>query len=381
MKYLYIILLAFFAVGCNKDKRGEITFAGSTPGIKNGVFIVKTLGDSTAYGQNIKDGKLPENKHLLKEPGYYNMNITDEDNNDNHEPFEVYLEKGTYTIQTEQGKLYKYPKITSPSKIQEQLSAFYSLSDKLVVDTRLQIKQLNDELKAKGNSMAKSDYVNLLGRISEAENKMLQNNVLAFKEFLKQYPESEISTHLMEKLNYEDDPASYYAIYKTLTPAAKNTDEGKEIGDKLSHLIKLVVGVKAPAIYGKTPAGKTFDSTTMHKKLLLVDFWRAGNDFSRQNHEKMITLLSNVKDKSSFGILSVSLDSKPDWWTTAIKDDHMDWPQVSDLKGDDSPNAVNWSITSIPTYYLLDSHWVIVERNINIANVDFEVSDYLQKHP
>ena len=178
-------------------------------------------------------------------------------------------------------------------------------------------------------------YTELLNRLSAAETKMITNNITAFKEFVIQYPNSEISAHLMGKLNYDDDPLSYYAIYKTLSPTAKNTEEGKEIGDKLSHLIKLVVGVKAPVIYGKMPDGKPFDQKTLNKKLILVDFWRAGNDFSRQNHQKLIALLDQVKDKNKFGILSVSLDSKPDWWTTTIKEDHLTWPQVSDLQGDD----------------------------------------------
>jgi len=377
MKYYAIIFIGLLAAGCHK--KNEITFKGSAPGLKNGVFIVKTLGDSSVYGENIKDGKFPEKKHLLREPGYYSMNITDEDNNDNHEPFEVYLEGGTYTVTAEPGKLYLYPKITSTSKTQQELSAFYTISDKLVADDRRQIKQLNDELKRKGNGLSKSAFVNLLDQISAAENKLLSSNVIAFKEFLKQYPQTGISTHLMQKLNYEEDPASYYAIYQSLTPAAKNSDDGKEIGEKLSHLIKLVVGVKAPAIDGKTPDGKPFDPKSLNKRLLLVDFWRASNEFSRRNHQQLALMLGKIKDKNSFGILSVSLDTKMDWWTTAIKEDNMSWPQVADLKGDDSPNAANWSISSIPTYYLLDNNWKIVARNLNIGNIELEINTYLYK--
>ena len=379
MKYTYIPLFILLMAGCRK--KAFIEFNGNTPGVKNGVFIVKTLGDSSIFGENIKDGKFSIGRHYLKAPGYYTMNVTDDNNNDHHEPFEIYLEDGKYNIATEAGKLYKYPRITSSSKIQQQLSAFYTLSDNLSFDGEKEVKRLNSELKTKGNSLSSVAYTQLLNELSAAETKIITNNITAFKEFVKQYPDSEISTHLMDKLNYDDDPSSYYAIYKTLSPAAKNTDEGKEIGDKLSHLIKLVVGVKAPPIYGKMADGKPFDQKTINKKLILIDFWRAGNDFSRRNHQNLATLLGDVKDKSKFGILSVSLDSKPDWWTTAITEDHLTWPQVSDLKGDDSPNAVNWSITKIPTYYLLDSNWIIVERDIDIGHVAFEVSDYMKKHP
>jgi hypothetical protein len=379
MKYFYIILPALILTGC--IKKSYVEFEGKTPGIKNGVFIIKTVGDSTIYGENIKDGKFTIAKKPLKIPGYYMANITNSDNNDNHEPFEIYLENGKYTFETEAGKLYKYPKITSPSKIQQQLSAFYALTDKLSLEAQKETDNLNAEIKTKGNSQSKNDFIASLNKLSAAKIKSLQNNVTAFTEFVKAYPQSDISTHLMAKLSYEDDPVSFYAIYKTLTPAAKNTDEGKEIGNRLSHLIKLIVGAKAPLIYGKTPGGKPFDQKSITKKTILIDFWRAGNEFSRRNHEKLNTLFNDEKTKGNFEIISVSLDSKPDWWTTAITEDHMTWQQISDLKGDDSPNAINWSITQIPTYYLLDNNWKIVESNIDIGNVVFEVNDYLKKHP
>jgi hypothetical protein len=379
MKYIYIISLALLATGCRK--KAFVEFTGNTPGIKNGVFIVKTLSDSAAFGENIKDGKFSIGSRYLKEPGFYTMNITDGNSEDHHAPFEIYLENGKYEIETEAGKLYKYPKITSPSKTQQQLSAFYTLSDKIGNDANLDVKRLTAALKIQGSSLSRSAYMQLVNELTAAEDKMITNNVAAFKEFVKQYPKSDISAHIMAKLDYENDPKSYYDIYKTLSPTAKNSDEGKEVGDKLSHLIKLVVGAKAPVIYGNMSNGKPFDQKALNKKYILVDFWRAGNDFSRRNHEKLSTLLDNIKDKSKFGILSVSLDSRSDWWLTAIGQDKLTWPQVSDLKGDDSPNAVNWSVTRIPTYYLVDSNWVILERNIDIATVDLEISDYLRKHP
>ena len=379
MKYFYIILSTFVLSGC--IKKSYVEFTGITPGVKNGVFVIKTVGDSTIYGENIKDGKFTIAKQPLMVPGYYLANITDNDNNDNHQPFEIYLENGKYSFETEKGKLYNYPKITSPSKIQDQLSAFYILADKLTLQAKKEIDSLNSEIKAKGNSSSKIDFIASLNKLSEAKINSLQNNVTAFREYVKQYPKSEISTHLMAKLSYEDDPVSFYEIYKTLTPAAKNTDEGKEIGNRLSHLVKLIVGAEAPPIYGKTPDGKPFDQKSIIQKIILIDFWRAGNEFSRRNHEKLNVLFSDQKNKGNFEIISVSLDSKSDWWLTAITEDHLTWPQVSDLKGDDSPNAVNWSVTEIPTYYLLNNDWKIVERNIDIGNVAFEVSDYLKRHP
>ena len=219
----------------------------------------------------------------------------------------------------------------------------------------------------------------MINQLSAAEIKVATNNNAAFTEFVKLYPESDISCHLMSKLSYEDDPVAFYKIYQALSPAARNTDEGKEIGDKLSHLVKLIPGAKAPAILGKTADGKLFDPASLHKKLFLIDFWRAGNNFSRVNHETLINILGSLSS-DGFGVISVSLDSKMEWWTKAIADDNLTWTQISDLKGDDSPNAVNWSISKIPTYYLVDGNWNIVARDIDMRNVSLEVGDYLKKN-
>jgi hypothetical protein len=377
MKYISVIFLALLITGC--IKKSDIEFTGTVPGVKNGVFIVKTTGDSTLYGENIKNGKFTLTKRPLKEPGYYMMDIVDQDNNDNHLPFEVYLEGATYTIETEEGKLFKYPKITTSSKIQQQLSTFYILLDKLGLETQQEVQKLNNDVKTKSNSLSSVAYTQLLNKLSAAQASMTTNSVTAFKEFVKEYPNSEVSAHLMSKLNYEDDPLSFEAIYKTLSPAAKNSDEGKEIGDKLNHLVKLVEGVTAPAIAGKMPDGKAFDPKSITKKLVLIDFWRASNEISRRNHQIIADILEQGKYGKNLTVVSVSLDTKVTWWTGAIEEDNMKWPQVCDLKGDDSPNAANWNITQIPTYYLLDGNWKIVRRNIDIGNVNFEVDDYMNK--
>lgn len=375
MKHTCSIFIIFLFSGCLKN---SVKFTGLTPGIKSGVFIIKTTGDSTIIGENIKDGKFAIPKKQLKEPGYYLMKITDDDNKDNREPNEIYLDNGEYTIETKPGQLYLYPKITSSSPIQNQLSAFYTLSDSLNAGTNLELGKLKEQLKAKGDKANSNEYIKLINNVSAAEIKLVDNDATAFKQFIKLYPQSEISCHLLSKLNYEDDPVAYYAIYKTLSPAAKNTDEGKEIDDKLSHLANLVAGAKAPAIAGQTPEGKVFDPKSLTKGFIIIDFWRASDDISRINHQKLVSLVQQEPFKDKLDIVSVSLDTKRDWWTNAIHGDDLTWQQVSDLKGDDSPNATNWAITKIPTYYLLDKNWTILERDMDIRNVDLTVSDHIK---
>ena len=64
MKPYFFILSTLLLTGCLKNK--NIEFEGKTPGVKNGVFIIKTTGDSTVYGENIKDGVFAVRKQSLK---------------------------------------------------------------------------------------------------------------------------------------------------------------------------------------------------------------------------------------------------------------------------------------------------------------------------
>ncbi len=161
---------------------------------------------------------------------------------------------------------------------------------------------------------------------------------------------------------------------------AKNSDDGKDLEVKLKELAKLAPGSPAPDIAGITPDGKPLNIKALHKKIILLDFWRSTNGSSRDNHEEVIrTMLPELSPKG-FGVVSVSLDTDRNKWQQAITSDGMNWPQISDLKGDDSPNASTWGIKSIPTYYLLDGNGKIITRVPEFVEIGAAISDYLSKH-
>ncbi|HEY4196181.1 MAG TPA: thioredoxin-like domain-containing protein [Mucilaginibacter sp.] len=376
MKYLFLGLSLILFASCHKEMR--INFRGTTPGVKSGTFIIKTLRDSSTLGVTITGEKFQCNGVLPRE-GYYIMDIVDDadvSSHDNH--FEVYLEAGEYTVQTEAGKSSNYPKITSPSKIQADLSAYYKLVDEQGVSLRKEADEVKVKLRKMDRSSA-NQYNAMVEKLSAAEARETTGKFEALKLFVKQNPQSSISAYLMNKLDYESKPVEFYDVFKQFSPEAKASTDGKEIGVRLSNLVKLVPGAQSPDIVGNTPDGKPFDKSSIKKKLILLDFWRASDDISRLNHQQLISMLAHeLKGKDGFGVVSIDFDAKADWWKTAIRDDKMPWTQVSDLKGDDSPNAPKWAISKIPTYDVVDSNWKIVERDIQLSEVSILVNRYLK---
>ena len=138
---------------------------------------------------------------------------------------------------------------------------------------------------------------------------------------------------------------------------------------------------EAPDIAGHTPDGKPFDKKSIDNKVTLIEFWRSDSKLSRLNHQKMVRgIILTESDRKDFGMISVSIDTDNNSWINAVKEDHTSWPQVSDLKGDSSPNVNNWSITTLPTYFLVDKQWHIIKPNVAFTDIDTEVHEYLAKH-
>ena len=379
MKLAAVVLLALCLAGCKHFEHVE--FEGTVTGDKNGVFVINDHAGHAIYGDNIKDGKFKVPAKVLEVPGYYSMKLTNDSTSKKASDgiFEVYLQDGKYTIKADASKPGDYPEITSSSPIQQELSAYYSIANKLNGDLNRQASQINARINDKASSLLPKDqFVALLNSASavEAKKRALASKIM--NEFVAKYPQNTIGAHLMLQLDYESDPVAFNTIYQKLSATVKSSDDGKEIGEKLGRLVKLIPGAKAPAINGKLLDGKPFDPLAMHKAVYLIDFWRAANDISRRNHVEIKSMLREFGDKD-FGVISVSMDTKADWWSSAVKEDGITWTQVSDLKGDDSPNTLNWSVTKIPHYDLVDGNWHMIERDVSIGSIYLTVKQHLSK--
>ncbi|WP_214072935.1 TlpA disulfide reductase family protein [Mucilaginibacter sp. dw_454] len=374
----FILLVALFA-SC-KHSQGDITISGTAPGVLYGNLVIKDLAGNTMTRADITSGKF-DIKDYIQVPGYYKMQYSFKETKGTTREVEVYLEEGTYNITIDPKKVNDYPNITSPSQLQTQLTEYNAINDTMRHQARQKVLALNKQMKSIDSTDIKTgDQLETMGKLQSEE---LKNNQVdgfeVFKAFQSKYPDNAVAAHIMKSLDYQNDPVAYYNLFQEFSSAAKNSDDGKELENKLSALSKLAPGSPAPEIAGNTPDGKTVNLKALNKKLILLDFWRSSNGSSRDNHQQIITQLLQLSDKG-FGVVSVSFDTDKDKWQAAIAKDQMNWPQLSDLKGDDSPNGETWGIKSIPAYYLIDGQEKIVARVAEFADVPTAVDDYFRKH-
>ena len=141
-----------------------------------------------------------------------------------------------------------------------------------------------------------------------------------------------------------------------------------EAGDDVK--IGLNVGDKAPEIAEQSVDGKELKLSSLHGKVVLIDFWAAWCGPCRRENPAVVAAFEEFKNKkfqngNGFTVYSVSLDKTKPAWENAIKEDKLSWDyHVSDLKGWYSKYAAVYGVRGIPANFLIDGDGVIVAKNL-----------------
>ena len=144
------------------------------------------------------------------------------------------------------------------------------------------------------------------------------------------------------------------------------------------------IGTKAPELSYENTEGKKVKLSSLKGQIVLIDFWaswcgpcRKENPNLVKAYEKFHT--AKFENASGFEIYSVSLDKNKEAWVNAIEKDGLYWKShVSDLQGWDSEAATKYSISSIPSSFLLDEKGKIIAVNLRGAALEMELEKLLK---
>ena len=190
--------------------------------------------------------------------------------------------------------------------------------------------------------------------------------------YVKAHPGSPLAMYALKNwAGYEIDAAKVEPVFKTLSPAARNTPSGKEMQEKINIARKTGIGQLAMDFTQNDTLGNPVKLSSFKGKYLLLDFWASWCGPCRAENPNLVASFNKYKDKG-FQVLSVSLDrpGAKDKWLKAIHDDGLSWAHVSDLQFWNNAVARQYGIEAIPQNLLLDPSGKIVGKNLRGAELD-----------
>ncbi len=192
-----------------------------------------------------------------------------------------------------------------------------------------------------------------------------RQHTLTPAEFIKEDPASIVAAYvLFRNYSYNLSPAEIREHLGLLASSLASSQYVKILRQLADKQEAVLPGNKAIDFVSTDADGnevRFFDH--LGDGYVLLDFWAAWCGPCRRENPNIVAAVEKYKDKG-FNVFGVSLDKDKDSWLKAIKDDALNWPQVSDLAFWDTEAPALYGVRFIPSNLLIGPDGIIVARNI-----------------
>ena len=203
--------------------------------------------------------------------------------------------------------------------------------------------------------------------------KLQQDWIQKLEQFVREYghlPESAdalLQLAISRELAGEEEEAKKW--YSQITERFPNTPPAVKAAGALRRLG--IVG-QPLRLRGSTISGQPFDLAQLQGKVVLVYYWASWCEPCKSDLPTLKDLQARF-GRYGFSIVGVSLDYTPEATQQFVQEYQLNWPQLYEPGGLESPLANDLGIVTVPTLILVDQQGRVVSRNLQAATLESEL--------
>ncbi|WP_228851316.1 TlpA disulfide reductase family protein [Aegicerativicinus sediminis] len=386
MKHLNLLLLiSLIFVSCKEESKTEATkgsyvIEGSAPGIFNGIRVYLKKPDGRGRFIEV------DTSIVMNESFQFEGSV------ETPEMFTLHVNsvKGQLPVMIENADI----KITIDSKDILKSTILGTESNQVMLDYTNGLNNLTqDRMRISNtyrNKLKENDTTGVKALADElnAINEKANNYPI---EFIKENPSNYFSLTLLESTlsNKRMDAKLVVDAYEGLDPKVKNSSKGQSLKPlvdqrkiEAERIAAIEIGKVAPNFSAPTPEGTQLSLNDVKGKVTIIDFWAAWCGPCRRENPNLVRIYNKYHSKG-LEIIGVSLDGNRNQkdpktaWVEAIKNDKLDWSQVSNLQYFNDPVAQLYNINSIPATFILDSDGKIAAKRLRGDALEAKVAELL----
>ncbi len=160
----------------------------------------------------------------------------------------------------------------------------------------------------------------------------------------------------------EDDAKQWYGRIVKAFPGSPAAEKAAGARIRLDSIGKTIT------LQGKSATGGVVDLSQYRGKVVVIQYWATWCEPAKADMPVLKELLT--KYGRSLSVIGVNLDNSSKTLNDFLAKNRLPWPQIFEDGGLDSRPANQLGILTLPTMILVDEKGKVVNRNIQIAELD-----------